>query len=390
MNRRKERQSNIELLRIITALGVIILHYNNPNIGGGFRNVSGNANMLIMAFFQAVFVCAVNLFILISGYFMRHSKKRDLLKPVELLSQLLIFEILFILIKELPSGKAISGETILGYFRPSYWFVFVYVALYLISPYINIMWDVLKEKDTKVLLIVMLGCFSIYPIIIDMASYISTLEMSGMGTVGLDGSQAGYTIVNFVIMYLIGLYIRDKDEERERGLNSNSENFDKENSDVEKSNGGKSDCSDKHKSTIFPWLIINILLILIWSILDQTVFNRHTGLIPAWAYMNPLVITEAILFFLLFRRMKIKNNKVINELAAASFPSYLIHINLLGYFNIEKFVQGNPGILFLHIIGCAVIIYLISFILLKIYQLITKPLFKAIDNKWKKCRKYEL
>lgn len=30
----EQRHSNIELLRIITMLGVIVLHYNNPNIGG--------------------------------------------------------------------------------------------------------------------------------------------------------------------------------------------------------------------------------------------------------------------------------------------------------------------------------------------------------------------
>lgn len=32
--KKSERQSNIELLRIITMLGVIILHYNNPIIEG--------------------------------------------------------------------------------------------------------------------------------------------------------------------------------------------------------------------------------------------------------------------------------------------------------------------------------------------------------------------
>lgn len=30
-----KRQSNIELLRIITICGVIVLHYNNVTIGGG-------------------------------------------------------------------------------------------------------------------------------------------------------------------------------------------------------------------------------------------------------------------------------------------------------------------------------------------------------------------
>lgn len=29
-----ERQSNIELLRILAILGVVVLHYNNPAIGG--------------------------------------------------------------------------------------------------------------------------------------------------------------------------------------------------------------------------------------------------------------------------------------------------------------------------------------------------------------------
>jgi hypothetical protein len=31
---KRERESNIELLRILTMIGVIILHYNNPEIGG--------------------------------------------------------------------------------------------------------------------------------------------------------------------------------------------------------------------------------------------------------------------------------------------------------------------------------------------------------------------
>ena len=33
---KNKRQSNIELLRILSMLGVIILHYNNKTIGGGY------------------------------------------------------------------------------------------------------------------------------------------------------------------------------------------------------------------------------------------------------------------------------------------------------------------------------------------------------------------
>ena len=100
MKDRSGRDSNIELLRIIAALGVIILHYNNPIIGGGYKAVAdGSINQFVMTVFEASFICAVNLFVLISGYFMKNSKKRDLLKPVELLAQLLFFELLFYIIK---------------------------------------------------------------------------------------------------------------------------------------------------------------------------------------------------------------------------------------------------------------------------------------------------
>lgn len=36
-----KRQSNIELLRIMTMCGVIVLHYNNATIGGGLAYAQG-------------------------------------------------------------------------------------------------------------------------------------------------------------------------------------------------------------------------------------------------------------------------------------------------------------------------------------------------------------
>lgn len=33
--KKAERQSNIELLRVLAILGVVVLHYNNPVLGGG-------------------------------------------------------------------------------------------------------------------------------------------------------------------------------------------------------------------------------------------------------------------------------------------------------------------------------------------------------------------
>lgn len=86
------RSSNIELLRIFAILGVIVLHYNNADMGGGFRFVlPGSLNYYLLHFLENLFICAVNLFLLISGYFLCTSFKRSLLKPLQLLIQVILF-----------------------------------------------------------------------------------------------------------------------------------------------------------------------------------------------------------------------------------------------------------------------------------------------------------
>ena len=62
---KKERQSNIELLRIFLMLGVIILHYN----GVGALYSAHGINYLIVIGLESLCICAVDLFMLISGYF---------------------------------------------------------------------------------------------------------------------------------------------------------------------------------------------------------------------------------------------------------------------------------------------------------------------------------
>lgn len=42
-----ERESNIELLRILSMLGVIVLHYNNKSIGGVQFVTMGGVNYFV-------------------------------------------------------------------------------------------------------------------------------------------------------------------------------------------------------------------------------------------------------------------------------------------------------------------------------------------------------
>ncbi len=352
MEEKKERQSNIELLRILAAVEVILLHYNNPSIGGGLSYTEPwSLDFFIMVFTEVISICAVNLFVLISGYFLSSSGKRDLLKPIELIVQLLVIGTVFFLIIEIIGGKGFSLDGFLKYFTSTYWFVFVYAALYLISPFINICWKNLDEKGRRLLMLLSLGLFSVYPIIVDILEYFSGRSLQGIGTIGIEGSQGGYTIVNFILMYLIGCYLRDS----KRVYTS---------------------------SKLLAFLIIDIAVLMGWTCTDALITGKSIFETPALNYENPLVILEAVLLFLIFKNMKIKNNAVINALAKAAFSVYLIHKHLLGFFNIEKFASGSPVILILHILGTAIAIYFASFVIFKIYDLITCTLFNAVRKKW--------
>ena len=66
ISKASKRQSNIELLRIFAALGVIMLHYNYYY---GFKSIEFNTpNYYILLTPESINICAVDLFVLISGY----------------------------------------------------------------------------------------------------------------------------------------------------------------------------------------------------------------------------------------------------------------------------------------------------------------------------------
>lgn len=60
------RQSNFELLRILAAVGVVILHFIYPR---GIQNVEGNANTFFLLLLESLFISCVDIFIMLSAFF---------------------------------------------------------------------------------------------------------------------------------------------------------------------------------------------------------------------------------------------------------------------------------------------------------------------------------
>ena len=206
---KKERQSNIELLRILLIIGVIILHYNNKTIGGGFEYVKYESIIFyILYILESVFICAVNLFMLISGYFMCTSYKRNLWKPIELVVQVILFSLGIYFFKIILKTDDFSIKSLFGRFVPANYFVILYIVVYFFSPFVNKLLYSLDNKQLKLFVITSVLLFSVYPTLVDIFRELTGKEWNGLSSIGMYGSQWGYSVVNFLLMYILGAYIK--------------------------------------------------------------------------------------------------------------------------------------------------------------------------------------
>ena len=124
----KERMSNIELLRLLSALGGVILHYNNVNSGGAFLYVQKDSiNEMWLFFTESLFICAVNVFIIISGYFLVNNSIVSIKKAL-LLLVLIVFTQIIMYIAECTKGiTSFSVKQMLTDVLPANYFAILYL-----------------------------------------------------------------------------------------------------------------------------------------------------------------------------------------------------------------------------------------------------------------------
>ena len=154
----KKRLSSIELLRIIAMLMIIAHHfvcYGNFD----FNHISIGNKIWLQILFSGGKI-GVNIFVMISGYFLISSKKIQVNKVLKLIMQILFYSIIIYMIFicfgiETFSIK-ILFKHILGY--PIWWFAKTYLALYLIHPYINVLLENITKIEYKRLLIFLQLC----------------------------------------------------------------------------------------------------------------------------------------------------------------------------------------------------------------------------------------
>lgn len=188
------RNFGIDLLRILSMLGVVFLHVLGH---GGILNTDLSPAKFSMVWFLEILAYpAVNCFVLISGY-IGYKGEKVFPKIQNLLS--LVFTVAFYSISLFlifnffgPESLGLKDlvKSIFPIILNNYWFFTAYVGLFLLSPLLNLLVYKSNFKHAFVFLLV----FSLFSAISTVYDSFSILN--------------GYSMIWFVFLYLIGAIIK--------------------------------------------------------------------------------------------------------------------------------------------------------------------------------------
>lgn len=366
MDNQKKRNSNFELMRILSMLMIILWHIIIH--GKIIENCTRDSLKIFYQFLEFFLVVHVNSFVMLSGYFQFKNPFRvsKLLKNINLCWFYRIIILIFLTLIRVwqPTHLEIFQQTFildLGI----YWFMDIFIFLYCISPYLNRLISLLNKKEFKRLLFLLFMIFSIIPYITGHKTY----------------ANNGYTLSNFIFIYFLGAYL---------GKYSISFKLSKKKSQF------------LYVSIFIGMGLINFLLTKgAEKIIVYNSFSSELGsniIISSLNYSNPLVIIETIGYFLFFTTLSFQN-KLINKISICTIGVYLLHDhpairgNLYCWLNIDtnlifsyRFIINVVIAMELIFICCSLIEWIRQGLVklmckLKIFKYLKNQLVKFIETK---------
>lgn len=187
----KERQSNMELLRIIAMLGVVLLHANYVSLGwiGASDVMSRPLESFFRMFAEQLCIVSVDVFVMISGWF---GIKPTLKGIANILYQVLFYGVVFLLVGIL-FGLPVPKTEMLHVFWAGgyYWFIPAYLGLYTLSPVLNIF----VEKSKPETIIKVLICFFLLQCLFGWLTELGTY-------------RGGSSLISFVGIYMLSRFVK--------------------------------------------------------------------------------------------------------------------------------------------------------------------------------------
>ena len=359
---KKERNSNFELMRIVSMFFIVLFHMIISTGGNLINNTTGLTKMFL-EFICMIIIVHVNSYILVSGYF-QHDKKFSIKKVFSLVGMAWFYKFIIALIMYITKLHNFTILEIIKILSPfeyqNNWFLIVYISMYIMSPYINILIERLSQKEHRKFLIILFVVFTIIPTITNQSTFANT----------------GFSLIHFIYLYIVGSYLKKYPIKE----NLHFKNF-----------------NDNKKRFIFLMIFIflgtfNFLMYEfsahIKTITSSNTINYFADLLITnlFCYQNPLLIIQSIGYFLFFETLNFKN-KIINKMAALIFAVYIIHENpfIMKYmYKILGIATGatHSSIVIVRMFICTIIV-MFSCLLIEFIRTETLSVIKKLLNKAK-------
>ena len=288
--RRTARQSNIELLRILAMLAIIL---NHSIVHGQVRFPAEaiTINRLWAQLIQIPGFPGVDAFVIISGYFLISARSVKSSRILKLWAQIFFYSILFFVLPLVFGAADFSLRELVTRLLPvtscRWWFASTYFVLYLLSPFLN---QLLNAFDRRQFL-GFLGLFFL------LWCLIPTVEGTLLQSFELFQDNH---LMWFIFLYAVGAFL--KRYPPRTGLSG-----------------------AKLIGLAFLCMLLVFLSSVVLALLGtkKALFAQH-ALFLADLQMLPSLVA-AVLLFLGFSRLDIGSSRLINLISSAVFGVYLIH-----------------------------------------------------------------
>ena len=333
----KKRLSNIEFLRLLAMLYVLIVHADFGTFGAPTVDdfAVRPVGVFVQFWFECFAICCVDVFVLISGWF---GIRFSLNKLWAFLFQVVFYSLgLFLLAVAVTPHKALTLEGLKSIFLfngSDYWFIKAYLILMVLAPMLNAFCDYASRREFKTILIVYFAILMVY----------GWLEPASVHF-----TMNGCTALSFVGLYLLGRYLKMY---RPKLTNYNRRIY--------------------AVVYVVACLVMFFMCLLFLSqgvrvTLDSRLLN----------YGSPLVILSAVALLLFFSKWTFAN-KVVNQAAKSCLAVYLLHCNYF-VFPIYKDLTLKA-----HQLGWGVVVLFVLavFVLAIMVDRLRIVMWDVISNKW--------
>lgn len=262
----KQRNSAIEMLRILSMMMVLMVHFVGATFGLPTREqlYALDSGVLWKDVLESLSIVGVNCFVLISGYYGIKATRRRLL---DFTLWCLFASLLAYACRCVEAGCLADGlvGALLVYSKTDLWFVPAYLALFLLSPLLN---AGLERLDGRRLHLMLLA-------LIFINVYLGWFHKGGI-------NPTGYNVMQMVFLYVIG------------------------------------HCMHRNLPLLqaFPlWVYLCVYLLSTVAI----------GLALDFAYNNPFVLLSAVALFMVFVKIPAFSSPAVNWVSVSVFMVYLLH-----------------------------------------------------------------